>query len=213
MVAVGFLAGLAVAVRYAAKEGIGAETILDLFIYVVISAIVGARLFYVIGFPQSFIQDPLSIFRVNEGGMVFFGGLLFSLMSVIVFVHKRKIDVWKMLDAIAPACALGYGIGRIGCFLNGCCYGIELFGIVQPTQIYSSVAGFIMFAVLTWLYRGKKFDGQIALMGLVLYCAYRFFLEFLRYSPVHVWIFTLNQILAVLIFIAASYFLWKKSAT
>ncbi len=214
MVALGFLAGLFVAMNYSRREGIDPDVIPDLFIYVVISAIVGARLFYVIGFFDMFRDDLISVLYVNQGGMVFLGGLFLSVITVVLYTRIKRLDLWKLLDAISPACAIGYAIGRIGCFLNGCCYGIEFCGIRQPTQLYSSLAGVLIFIALILLYGRKKYDGQIALMGLLMYSIYRFFLEFLRYSPVHVYIFTLNQLLAAFLFVVSlSILLWKQNTT
>ena len=214
MVALGTLAWLIVSLRIGKREGIKEETILDLFIYVVISAAIGARLFYVLAFPGRYLSDPLSIFYLNEGGLVFIGGLCGVLLATFIFIRRYNINIWKLLDLMSPGTMIGYAIGRIGCFLNGCCYGITLFGIQQPTQIYSSLSGFIIFIILLYLYDRKKYDGQIFLYALLSYSIYRFFLEFLRYSPIHILsIFTPNQVLAALMFAVSAYALWKKSTT
>jgi len=181
--------------------------------YVVISAIAGARLLYVAAFFNDYKGNLISIFYVNQGGLVYLGGLLGVLAATAVYVRYHRVNIWKLLDVFSPASMIGYAIGRIGCFLNGCCYGIKLFGIEQPTQIYSSISGLAIFAVLVLLYKKKRYDGQIFLITLLLYSIYRFFIEFLRYSPVHVFIFTWNQLLAVIMFIISSYALWKKSTT
>jgi len=213
MVALGFLAGLAVFLRYGRREGIKEATILDLFMYVVISAIVGARLFYVAGFFGNYRKDLLSIFYVNQGGMVFIGGLFGVIIAAFLYVRYHKVNIWRLLDAGSPATMLGYAVGRIGCYLNGCCYGMKIFGVEQPTQIYSSISGLIIFYMLVRLYERKKYDGQVFFLALLFYSFYRFFIEFLRYSPVHVFIFTLNQLLVLFIFIVSLYVLWKKRTT
>jgi phosphatidylglycerol:prolipoprotein diacylglycerol transferase len=213
MAAIGFLAGLAAALRYAGREGIKDEQIYDLFIYVVISAIAGARLAYVVTFPSEFVKNPLSVLYVSQGGLAFVGGLIAVLLAIFVYAGSHKIDVLKLLDALSPAAALGYAIGRIGCYLNGCCYGITLFGIEQPTQLYLSLTGLVILSILAYYYDKKKYDGQIFLIALFLYSICRFFIEFIRYSPVHIGIFTPNQLAVVLIFILSSYALWKKSST
>lgn len=213
MAAIGFLAGLAVALRYAGREGIKDEYIYDLFVYVVISVIVGARLVYVAVFPSEFLNNPISIFYVNQGGLAFVGGLLAALIVIYAFTRSHNINLMKLLDALSPAAVLGYAIGRIGCYLNGCCYGITLFGIEQPTQLYSSLAGLIILVILVLYYDKKKYDGHIFLIALFLYSIYRFFIEFIRYSPVHIGVFTPNQLAMFLIFLFSSYALWKKSST
>jgi phosphatidylglycerol---prolipoprotein diacylglyceryl transferase len=213
MVAFGTLAWLIVSLRIGKREGIKEETILDLFIYVVISAAIGARLFYVLAFPGRYLSDPISVLYLNEGGLVFIGGLCGVLIAAFIFIRRFNINIWKLLDLMSPGTMIGYSIGRIGCFLNGCCYGITLFGIQQPTQIYSSLSGIIIFVLLLYLYGRKKYDGQIFLWALLLYSIYRFLLEFLRYSPVHISVFTPNQLLAALMFVVSAYTLWKKSTT
>jgi phosphatidylglycerol:prolipoprotein diacylglycerol transferase len=213
MVALGFLAGLAVFLHYGKRESIKEGTILDLFMYVVISAIVGARLFYVAAFFDNYRGNLISIFYVNQGGLVFIGGLCGAVVAALLYVRYHKVNVWKLLDAGSPATMLGYAVGRIGCYLNGCCYGMKIFGIEQPTQIYSSISGLIIFYILVRLYEKKRYDGQVFFLALLLYSTYRFLLEFLRYSPVHIFVFTPNQLLVLLIFIASLYALWKKSTT
>lgn len=212
MVALGSLAALFAGLRYGAKEGIKSETMLDFFVYMVISAAIGARLFYVIAFFSKFRDDLISVFYVNQGGLVFLGGLCGVLITALVYVKYHKIDLLQLLDALSPGTMLGYAIGRIGCYLNGCCYGIKLFGIEQPTQIYSSVSGLIIFFLLARLYANKKYDGHIFLLALFLYSLYRFLLEFLRYNPIHILIFTPNQLLAVLMLIVSAFILWKKNS-
>lgn len=213
MVAIGFLAGLAVALHYAGQEGIKEDHIYDLFIYVVIFAIVGARVAYVLTFLSEFVDHPMSVLFVNRGGLAFVGGLVAVLLMITVFVRFHKINIMKLLDALSPAAALGYAIGRIGCYLNGCCFGITLFGIVQPTQLYSSLAGLVILFLLVHYYTKKAYDGQIFLIALFLYSIYRFFIEFIRYSPIHIDMFTPNQLIAFLLFLFSSYVLWKKSST
>ena len=213
MVALGCMAALAVMVRFGRKEGIKPERILDVFVYMIISAVIGARLFYVIAFFHKFKGNLITIFFLNQGGLVFIGGLCGVLVMMITYVRYNKINLWKLLDACSPGTMIGYAIGRIGCYFNGCCYGIKIFGVELPTQIYSSISGFVIFFLLAYLYKNKKYDGQIFLYALFFYSIYRFFLEFLRYNPIHYWIFTPNQFLAGLMFMVSSYILWKKNTT
>ena len=213
MIAVAFIAGLFSALHYARKEGIPETNILDLFVYVMISSIVGARLFYIAAFWDQYRSDPFSILFVSEGGLAFFGGLFLAILATILYVNLKKLDIFKMLDIMSPPAALGYGIGRIGCFLNGCCYGITICGVVQPTQIYSSLAGFAIFAFLVYYYGKKRYNGHIFLIALLLYSIYRFLIEFVRFSPIHFWIFTPSQLIAGAVLIAAAMTLWKKNTT
>ncbi len=214
MVALGSLAWLMAAMRLGKREGINEETILDLFIYVVISATIGARSFYVLAFPGQYWSDPISVFYVSEGGLVFIGGLCGVLIAALIFVRRHGMNIWKLLDVLSPPTMIGYAIGRIGCLLNGCCYGITILGVQQPTQIYSSLSGLLIFLLLLYLYDRKRYDGQIFFFALFFYSIYRFFLEFVRYNPVHIFIFTPNQLLAAIMFIvSACILLWKKRTT
>jgi phosphatidylglycerol:prolipoprotein diacylglycerol transferase len=213
MVAIAFIVGLFVGLYFSKKEGLETEKLYDLFIFVVIASIVGARLFYVIGFFPQYAADPISILLINQGGLVFLGGFAAAFAVVLIFVWLHGIPLWKLLDAMSPAVMIGYSIGRIGCFLNGCCYGITIFGFQQPTQIYSSLAGLVMFLLLAFLYGRKKYDGHIFLLALLFYSVYRFFIEFIRFSPIHYSVFTANQFLCVIVFLSSLYGLWIKRST
>lgn len=203
-IAIAFLVGTLISMRYARKEGIKPELILDLALYVIIAAIVGARLFYVIGTWDQYTDDLLKIFMVQEGGLVFLGGFFLALLVVVVFARWKGIELLKLLDVLAPGTALAYAIGRIGCFLNGCCFGLptELpWGInfplgslahsyfpdthIHSTQLYSSASMFLVFLLILFLYRKKKFDGFVFFWWIILYSIYRFLVEFLRFSPIH----------------------------
>jgi len=202
MLALGFLLGILTSIYFAKKESIKSETILNLAIYVIISAIAGARLLYVLVDWNYFSGHPLEIIMVQNGGLAFLGGLILSLLTILVYAKISKVPPLKILDAVTPAGFLGYSITRIGCFLNGCCFGVPTqlpWGIVfppgspaaaafpgealHPVEIYASLTTFAIFLVLTWIYRSKKFDGQIFFLGLIFYSIYRFLMEFLRFEP------------------------------
>jgi phosphatidylglycerol:prolipoprotein diacylglycerol transferase len=212
MVAIGFIGALITGSKYADRENISYDLVYEIFIRITIASLIGARLFYVLAFPSDYLRDPLSIIYLNQGGMVFLGGFVGAVLSLIPFAIKHRTSIWKIFDLLSPATMLGYAIGRIGCFLNGCCYGIEFCGIQQPTQLYSSLAGFMIFFALVLLYPKKKYDGQVFLAAACLYSLYRFLIEFLRYSPVHILIFTPNQLLLAGIFTVILITLWKKNS-
>ena len=123
MLMVAFLVSIAVARWRAKKEGIKPDTITDLGIYLIFAGIVGARLFFVIQFYEDYKNNLTGIFKIYEGGLVYYGGLFSAIIMLLVFVKKRSLSVLKVLDIVAPSTALGLAIGRIGCFLNGCCFG------------------------------------------------------------------------------------------
>ena len=126
--AAAFLVGILIALRYAKKEGLKSEVILDLAIYVIIAAIVGSRLLYVIGQWEHYKDNILEIFMVQKGGLVCLGGLLLAILAVVWYAKRKDIPILKLLDVATPGCAIGYAITRIGCFLNGCCFGVPTSG-------------------------------------------------------------------------------------
>lgn len=216
MVALGFLIGLWLTYRAAKKTGYPADKVLDCSVYALAAGIVGARLFYILGFWPDFQNDTVEIIKIWDGGMVFWGGLLFAIGAIALYCRRQKISVLKFFDLAAGPTALGYAIGRIGCLLNGCCYGNvttlpwgirfpHLDGLRQPTQLYSSLAGLIIFLLLAWLGKKQKFSGQVFAGGLMLYCFYRFLDEFLRDYPQKAYWgnLTANQWLTALVFVLA----------
>lgn len=123
MQAIAYVAGLIVAIRLARKSGIEQDRIADLAMWIIIGAVIGARAWFVIENFHFYKDNLLSIIKIWEGGMVFYGGLIGGFTAGLIYVRKNKIDVLKAGDIMFPGFALGISIGRIGCFLNGCCYG------------------------------------------------------------------------------------------
>lgn len=199
MVALGFLAGLWTASRRGLREGVPAEKIIDLGPWLIIGAILGARTLYVVSYWQeSFAGKPLTeIFKVWNGGLVYYGGLLGASLACVLYVRLKKLRLWTIADILAPSIALGSVFGRIGCLLNGCCYGRACslpWAIrfpadnplhpptypVHPTEVYDSLLNLCLYAGLAWLYRRKKFNGQVFGLYLVGYAVLRSFVELFR---------------------------------
>ncbi|MDD5382391.1 MAG: prolipoprotein diacylglyceryl transferase [Candidatus Margulisbacteria bacterium] len=222
MVAIAFIVGIMIALYLARREGIASEAILDMAIYVIIAAIVGARLMYVIGEWQSYRDNLIEIFMVQKGGLAFLGGLILAIIVVIWQAKMKKIPLLKLLDIGTPVTALGYAIARIGCFLNGCCFGHPTklpWGVVfppgslayfqypdtpiHPTQLYALCSMLIVFVLTLNLWKHKKYDGQVFFWGLILYATYRFIVEFFRYCPAELYWLGLNpgQIISLLMFV------------
>jgi len=156
MLMLAFLAATAVAARLGRQRGIQPESIFDLTAFILVSAIIGARALYVALGWSYFQEHPDRIWRLWEGGLSFHGGLVGGLLAGIVYCRRRGLSFLRMGDVVAPGVALGYSIGRIGCFLNGCCYGGPtnlpwacrfhdppitgpLTPPSHPTQIYASI--------------------------------------------------------------------------
>jgi len=204
MMAVAFLAGLWAAGRRAPLGGITGEKIVDLGPWLIAGAILGARIFYVVSYwREQFADKPLSeIVMLRHGGLVYYGGLIGASLACLIYVRVQKLALWKVADILAPSIALGYVFGRIGCLLNGCCYGRacsmpwaihfpldhETAGQpVHPTEIYDSLLNLGMYLGLAWLYRRKRFDGQVFATYLVGYAITRSFVECFRgdYTRAH----------------------------
>jgi phosphatidylglycerol---prolipoprotein diacylglyceryl transferase len=123
MLMIAFMVAIFIARWRARKENIDPNKITDLGIYMLCAGIFGARLFFVIQFFDSYKDDLLSIFKVYEGGLVYYGGLFAAVVVGFIFVKKHQLSFLKVLDIVIPSGALGLAFGRIGCFLNGCCFG------------------------------------------------------------------------------------------
>jgi phosphatidylglycerol:prolipoprotein diacylglycerol transferase len=197
LVAAGFLAGLWTASRRGLRSGMAPEKVVDLGPWLIVGAIVGARLLYVVSnWREVFAPQPWwEMFMVQRGGLVFFGGLAGAALVMVVYARWRKLPLWLFADVLAPSLALGHALGRLGCLMNGCCYGQptslpwaihfpadhETHGHgVHPTQLYEALLNLALCAGLAWLYRRKKFDGQVFAVYLVGYALLRSFVELFR---------------------------------
>ncbi|MEI8012969.1 MAG: prolipoprotein diacylglyceryl transferase [Candidatus Omnitrophota bacterium] len=197
MLAVAVVVGSLLTAREVARYGINREVIYDLAFWVVVCGIVGARLFYVFLNFDYFSQFPFEILMLQKGGLAWQGSLLTGVAAGIVFIRHQKLPLWTVLDAAAPFLALGHAIGRIGCLLNGCCYGKPVaWGLyfpvwgqhLHPTQIYMSAGEFFVFLILYVLQKqGKNPAGRLFVLYLVLSSAERFIVEFFRADHVEMW--------------------------
>lgn len=195
--ATGFVAGLLLAKSEAKRLGQDVDRIMDLAFYLLISAIIGSRLLYVLTNLETFIADPVEIFRIWHGGLVFYGGFIAAMVAGIILLKKWKMPLWTITDIIVPSIAAGQFMGRIGCFSAGCCYGkicdlpwavifknsasLAPTGIpLHPTQLYHAFSNLMIFFFL-WFYRKhKKFEGQLFWIYILLYGITRAFIEIFR---------------------------------
>ena len=197
LVATGFLVAILLASSRAEKEGLDSQKVLDLCFYVMVSALLGARLLYVIVEYRYFLDSPLEIFKFWKGGLVFYGGLILGVLISLWYLKRNQMPMWKTADLLAPSIALGQLIGRWGCFFAGCCYGKKTdvtWGItftdprslapleisLHPTQVYLSLNAVFIFIFLMWLSKRKVFDGQILWSYGILYSIGRFLIEYFR---------------------------------
>jgi len=199
-VAMAFLSAIALALREARRSGEDVKHIADLCLYILIAAIVGSRIMYVVIDWPTFKQDPIEIVRIWHGGLVFYGGFIGALLTGLWHIRRKGLPLWKTTDIMAPALAFGQFVGRIGCFFAGCCYGrpcdlpwavtfthpesLAPIGIpLHPTQLYSSLNGLLIFVVLVALRRIKVFEGQLFWTYVLLYSVTRFMIESFRGDP------------------------------
>lgn len=196
-IAIGTIVAILFVGREAKKLGQDHEQIMDLCIYLLIAAIVGSRLFYIFSNPKLFLSDPLEIFRIWNGGLVFYGGFVIALVTAILYLKRKKLSLFLTADIMAPPLALGHFFGRLGCLFAGCCYGkatdlpwaitftntesLAPLGVpLHPTQLYAAINNLLIFVFLWFFRRRKKFDGQIFWIYVLLYGVTRSFIEMFR---------------------------------
>lgn len=175
--------------RDAKRIGISLDAVYDLAFWVVVFGIVGARFFYISFNWPLFSSHPLEMIMIQNGGLAWQGSLVFGFLTAVIYLKKKGIPFWKFLDLAVPYVALGHAIGRIGCFLNGCCYGkpvgwgiyFPVFGErLHPTQIYMALGQLVIFFVLRMMSGRMKKDGEILVLYLLLSALERFLVEFFR---------------------------------
>jgi len=215
MLVTSFIAAILYVRRAGKRFNVSPMIIENLAFYVMVGVIIGGRLLYVIFHWSQYENDLLGIIRIWQGGMMFFGGFIGALIAGIIYLRKEKTSVLKVADIIAPAIALGSFFTRIGCFLNGCCFGspsILPWAIkfpthcvagrspvgqysLHPTQLYSSIFGLALFFFLNKrLYKPHKI-GTVFSLYLIFSGAFRFGVDFIRYyeNAANFWI---NQVIS-----------------
>jgi phosphatidylglycerol:prolipoprotein diacylglycerol transferase len=124
MLALAFLTAIWLTQRAAKRKGIDPDIVGDVAIWLLVSGVLGARLMFVLLNPSLFsLKDPLSILKIWEGGLVFYGGIIAAIPAGVLILRSKHVEAWQFADVAAPYIAFGHAIGRIGCFLNGCCFG------------------------------------------------------------------------------------------
>ena len=195
--ALGLLAGLMVTWRIREREGIDSRQVLEMALLMILAGVIGSRGLYVFMNMSQYRNRPMDILKIWEGGFVFAGGIICVFSIIALYARRRRLSFFKLGDLWAPAVAIGQGIGRIGCFFAGCCYGMPTdlkWGVVftnphslaplnvalHPTQLYSAASGFAIFIVLLLLHSKKKFEGQVLLWFLILHSTARLAIERFR---------------------------------
>jgi phosphatidylglycerol:prolipoprotein diacylglycerol transferase len=216
MLFLGFFSGAWLAMRRAKSVGLSGDLIWDLAVWLIVSGIGGARLLYVIRFPENVFANKVgaakfwAIFNLPDGGLVLYGGVILGLLVFYWFCRRRKLNPLLMADVIMPSFFVGLAFGRLGCFLNGCCYGdvCSLPWAVQfpegsatfaalvskgflsdaasatmslhPTQLYSSINAVVLAILAATYFKHRHQNGAVLALALCTYPVTRFILEYLR---------------------------------
>lgn len=196
-VALGFAVGIVTAIKVGKLLGVPSQQVMDMAFVMIVWAIVGSRLFYVLINFSYYKAKPLDIVKLWQGGLVFSGGLVATAAAMLWYLRRHRLSFWSTGDLWAPSLALGQAIGRIGCFMAGCCYGRPTgsgWGVMftdpkslaplnvplYPTQVFEAFSGVVIFLVLVYLLGKRKFEGQVFVWYLILHSTARLLVERFR---------------------------------
>jgi phosphatidylglycerol:prolipoprotein diacylglycerol transferase len=210
LMAAGFMAGLYNWVLLGRSRGRDAQSCADLMFWVMVSGILGARVAYVLEHWADYAADPLTILRLDQGGLIFYGGFVAAGAALVIYARRRREPLIPLLDFVLTAVPLSHAFGRVGCFLNGCCFGrctslpvgvqfprgsgpwMEHYGSklideyarvslsVHPVQLYEAIYNLLIYGLLVFTFRRSPRAGTISALYLILYALGRFVLEFVR---------------------------------
>src|SRR6187200_1654039 len=202
LLAAAYLLGLQFALIRARARGLDGQRVMDLGIWIIVSALVGAKLLLLIVEFKQFTSSPRELLGLARSGGVFYGGLIAAVTVALIYLRKHRLPLWTTTDVFAPGIALGHIVGRMGCLLAGCCFGRPTsvpwaitftnpmaaanvgtpLGIpLHPTQLYEAGAEFLILVfLLLWERRGLGFPGRTFWSYLLLYGVSRFVIEFYR---------------------------------
>jgi phosphatidylglycerol---prolipoprotein diacylglyceryl transferase len=235
LLAAAYLAGLQLAMVRGRARGIESARMMDLGIYIIISALLGAKLLLLLTDFRYFTTNPDELFTLVRSGGVFYGGLIAAVLVAVWYLRRHALPVWTVTDAFAPGVALGHVIGRLGCFLAGCCYGQPTtvpwavtfthpeaaanvgtpLGVpLHPTQLYEAGAELLILGLILGFERkGRPFAGRTFWLYMLLYAVSRFFIEIYRGDPRGTVfdVLSTSQFISVLLVPLSLYMLWRLS--
>jgi phosphatidylglycerol:prolipoprotein diacylglycerol transferase len=210
LLGIGFIAGVYVTAREAQRMGIDVHHILNMCLYASIGMLVGARLFIVLPRLDYYLAHPKALFLITETGLASHGGFLAGLAIIMAYAKYRGLPLLTLTDALPAGFGLGLFFTRIGCFLEGSCYGVvtqlpwgvrfpvksvaytdllrerlvgggeSLTPPLHPTQLYAAAAGLCLLALALWWAPRKRFQGEVFFGGLLFYAATRIVIDALR---------------------------------
>jgi phosphatidylglycerol:prolipoprotein diacylglycerol transferase len=193
MMVIAFFSGLWLMKKRAKAFGFDPNQVSDVSFYALIAGVLGARIVFILQELPSYLKNPRELFSLQFQGLTSFGGLFFGMAVLIGWAIKKKVSVIRLLDLASPAFILGHAIGRVGCLLNGCCYGhvcnqdfplgVHVDGsplLHYPAQAYDSIMNLVALGILLLLERRKLLPGFETGMALILHGSARFIYEFWR---------------------------------
>jgi len=222
LLAAAYLLGLQLARVRAKARGLDANRVLDLGIYIIIAALIGAKLLLLVTDFDAFRSNPRELLTLARSGGVFYGGLILAVVVALFYIRKIGLPLWTTCDVFAPGIAVGHVVGRFGCLFAGCCYGKPTnlpWGItfrdpfaqanvgtplnqpLHPTQLYEAGAELIILIILlTTERKGRPYPGRTFWLYMLLYAVSRFIIEFYRGDERgSVGIFSTSQFISVLL--------------
>lgn len=218
MIGIGIIAAYLAAEYRAKKKNLDSEKIFSLTVWCLIGGILGAKFLYYITEIKDILENPALLLK-TANGFVVYGGIIGGILAGFLCCRRYKLNFFRYFDLVMPSIALAQGFGRIGCFLAGCCYGIETnsrFGVIfhhsdyapngirlVPTQLISSGLDFLNFLVLVFLAEKVKVDGQVAGLYLIFYSIGRFIIEYFRGDLIRgsVGILSTSQFISIFLFL------------
>lgn len=232
MIAIGILLAYSLAVYRAKKQALDDEPIFSILICAVFFGFLGAKLLYLITVLDDVLKNPKQLLEIADGFVVY-GGIISGIIAVLIYCKIKKLNLLSYLDLIMPSVALAQGFGRIGCFLAGCCYGVETHNAFSvtfhnsayapnnvplfPSQLVSSGLNFIHFIVLCLIAKRTKKPGIVTAFYLIFYSIGRFGIEFFRGDLLRgsVGQLSTSQFISIFVFAAGilMLFICKKKST
>lgn len=231
LIAIGFLAAIGLASKRVKGTGLDPEVVPSVGFWMMAGGFAMARVFYVVQNWREYAAHPIEIIRIDHGGIVYYGGLIGGVLATIIFARVRKMNFWQIADLMTPSLVLAHAFGRLGCFMNGCCYGTACnhfwgvqfpvttvadwgpgapYGPVHPTQLYEAAFLFYFCVALIFIDRLKKFQGQTFSTYAMIYSMFRFTVEFWRGDVPRFSHLTSAQWLSLFIFFVAWWWLARN---
>ncbi|MDW7667921.1 MAG: prolipoprotein diacylglyceryl transferase [Bacillota bacterium] len=210
-IVIGMIVGIFIMTKEAKRKGSNVDNLTDLAIYTIISALIGARLYYVIAFNfKYYIQNPKNILAFRDGGLSIQGALIFGILFALWYTKKKGINFGKAADAFALGIIMGQAIGRIGCDVFGITmdkvyfWGVKVNNqLLHPAQLYEAILNLLLFTYL-WSTRDKiKYDGQLFIKYIIGFSIIRGMVEFFRVNPIVIGPFTIAHVTSAAIIVCA----------